>query len=102
MKETHEAYLLAGAGLVKGIYEEAKALPAGDKAWIGIMGSVAIYEVLAPKGQLLSESTDRLIERYPKTTRATIGYTALHLMNWLPEKIDLFHQLSSWSTSDQS
>lgn len=57
-------------------------------------GSVAIaaYEIICPDTHTISEGVDRLIEKHPILTRAVIGYTALHLMNLLPEKLDLFHQ----------
>lgn len=89
-----ETYALAGVGLVKGVCELFSELPTGDKAWMGILGSVAVYEALAPKGELLSESVDRAIEAHPIATRAVIGYTCLHLTNLLPPKLDLFHQLT--------
>lgn len=92
--ENLETYALAAYGLAKGLFEEFNNLPAGNKAWLGILGSVAVYEALAPKGELLSESVDRAIEAHPIATRAVIGYTCLHLTNLLPPKLDLFHQLT--------
>ena len=94
-RETAEAYVLGGVGLVKGLCEVVRELPAGDKAWVALMGSVAVYEAYAPSGELLSESTDRMIDKHPIATRLAIGYTALHLCNALPEKLDIFHQISN-------
>lgn len=94
MRNEIEAYALGGVGLVKGLYEAFSELPAGDRAWIGVIGSIGVYEALAPSGELLSESADRMITKHPIATRAVIGYTALHLMNLLPKQVDLFHRLS--------
>lgn len=95
MKENLETYALAGVGVVKGACELFRELPVGDRAWIGLLGSVAVYEACAPPKQLLSESMDRMIAKHPIATRAVIGYTALHLANLLPPKIDIFHQLTN-------
>ena len=54
--------------------------------------AIAAYEIICPDTHTISEGVDRLIEKHPILTRAVIGYTALHLCNWLPEKLDLYHQ----------
>ena len=60
----------------------------GDWAWVGI----AAYELFCPRGEMLSESLDRRLERAPRLTEALIVYTALHCANRLPARFDLFHQ----------
>lgn len=63
-------------------------------AWGAILG----YEITSPPGETLSEGLDEFVDSENKLvkwgTRAIIGYTALHLMNMLPEKLDAYHQLS--------
>lgn len=62
-------------------------------AWIAIGIGVTAYELACPSGQTLSEGVDRLLER-SKLWAIPIGYTALHLANCLPERLDLFHQVT--------
>ena len=64
-------------------------------AWAGI----AAYEagaLVKGGGHTLSEGLDYLCGHENKAVkwgvRAAIGYTALHLANMLPDKLDLFHQ----------
>jgi hypothetical protein len=68
------------------------------KAWIGLGAYVAAYDILAPKGETLSEGVDRALEhdtcRY--VTLGGIALTALHLSNLLPQKIDPFHKSLLW------
>lgn len=91
MDENREALLLAGAGAIKGVWEEIKPDTAG-KAWAWIGALVTAYELSCPKGELLSEGVDRAIEKHPVAVPLAIGYTAAHLCNVLPKQIDLFHQ----------
>lgn len=60
-----------------------------------IIGGVALYEALCPKGELISEEVDRLREtkvgRY--VVPIVIGTTALHLLRLLPPAIDPLHRL---------
>lgn len=91
MNENTEAWLLGSAGAAKGLWEEIKPDTAG-KAWAWIGALVTAYELSCPDGELLSEGVDRAIEKHPLAVPLAIGYTAAHLCNLLPEKIDLFHQ----------
>lgn len=63
-------------------------------AWAGLVGGVALYDVLAPDGETLSEGFDRLMEtRQGKL--AAIGAVAIvgaHLLNLLPQKYDPIHR----------
>ncbi|WP_109527251.1 MULTISPECIES: DUF7427 family protein [Nocardia] len=56
--------------------------------WLIVGTVVAVAEEIAPTGQLLSEGVDRAIERHPILVRAAIIITALHLVNWLPARVD--------------
>lgn len=67
--------------------------PAEKAIKVGTL-AIAAYELLCPPEETISEGTDRYIEKHPILTRAIIGYTALHLMNWLPKELDLFHQFT--------
>lgn len=60
----------------------------GDWAWLAIV----VYEVFCPPGEMLSESLDRKLSRYPRLTEAMIVYVALHCANRLPPQVDLLHQ----------
>lgn len=75
-----------------------KELSPSAKAWIGLGVYVAGYDVLAPKGETLSEGVDRALEK--RFTRAlAIGGTALvasHLLNLIPEKVDPIHYALKW------
>lgn len=66
------------------------------KAWAAFLGGAALYEFACPPGETLSEGLDPLCEHPIKRRllEASLVYTALHLTNHLPEKFDLFHQLS--------
>jgi hypothetical protein len=95
MKETVEAYALASIGAVAGanryyVKPYLNEHP-GVTAWAILIGGVAAYDALCPKGHTLSETADLAVEKRPLITRAAIGYTALHLANLLPPKLDLFH-----------
>lgn len=93
-RETAEAWTLGAVGLAKGLFELWNEQPAGDKAWQVILGGVAIYEMVCPKGELLSESADRFLERHQRLGKALIYYTAAHIANDLPDRGDLFHQFT--------
>lgn len=60
----------------------------GDWAWMAILA----YELFCPRGEMLSESLDRRLERMPRLTEALIVYAALHCANRLPPRLDLFYQ----------
>jgi hypothetical protein len=93
MTENGEAYLLAGIGAAEGVwnYYIKPELKAG-RMWCAIGATVLTYELICPKGELLSEGVDRAIEDHPIIVPLAIGITALHLMNKLPERIDPFHR----------
>jgi hypothetical protein len=65
------------------------------KAWLGLGAGVAVYEVLCPEGELMSEAVDRALEGRPFVRAATLGgiaITACHLANLIPQSVDPFHK----------
>lgn len=66
----------------------------GKNFVIGTLGSVALWDLVCPDKQTFSEGFDGFIDKHPILSRVAMGYTALHLMNLLPERIDVFHQIS--------
>lgn len=67
-------------------------------AWASLIGGVALYDILCPRNETLSERLDPILE-HPVGRLATysvVGTTALHLCNLLPEKLDPFSRLLSW------
>lgn len=68
------------------------------KAWIGLGAGVAAYDILAPKGETLSEAVDGALEHptFRYFAIAGIGITACHLLNLLPEKVDPFTRALAW------
>lgn len=61
-------------------------------------GGILAYEMAAPSGELLSEGVDRALEAHRLVTTAAVGYVSLHLLNVLPDKLDLFHQATKFKT----
>jgi len=68
------------------------------KAWVGLAAGVALYDVLAPKGETLSEGMDRAMERPVPRVLAigAVALTASHLCNFIPERYDPFHYALKW------
>lgn len=92
-REVVTAYGLGAVGAVAGVFRYYVRLElTAKRAWVGLGVGIALYELAAPQGELLSEGVDRAIEQYPKLTVAVIGAVALHLCNKLPEQIDPLHQ----------
>lgn len=92
--ETAETYLLATVGAIGGAWKYyVKPELTAKRAWVAIGVAVTAYELSCPKGETLSEGVDRLLDK-SKLWAVPVGYTALHLMNVLPEKLDLFHQVT--------
>lgn len=90
-----ETYALAGIGAMEGVWRYCiRPELTAQRAWTALGLGVLAYELACPSGELLSEGVDRALNSHPALTRAAIGYTALHLMNLLPESVDLFHQLT--------
>ena len=73
--------------------EHREGLRPSSVAWAGILGAVALYELLAPQGETLSERLDPILEgKYKYLLLGALGVTAAHLGNSLPHSIDPFEQ----------
>lgn len=102
MNENAKTYFLAGAGGLQGIYRYyIRPELSAKRAWVGIGLLVAAYELLAPEGELLSQGVDRALDKHPVLTTTVIGATALHLVNLLPERLDVLHQLTNLKTNNR-
>jgi hypothetical protein len=66
----------------------------GDVAWLAIAAGIALYEVAAPKGELLSEAVDRYRYKHPFVTNGVIAYLSLHLLRQWPKRMDPLHQIA--------
>lgn len=64
------------------------------------IAAITAYELACPSGETISEGTDKYIEKHPLLTRFIIGYTALHLANLLPKKLDAFYQVTKLKCSN--
>ncbi len=67
----------------------------GDVAWIALAAGIVLYEVAAPKGELLSEAVDRYRWHHPFVTNGVIAYLSLHLLRQWPRQIDPLTQLAA-------
>ncbi len=63
---------------------------AGDYAWLAIIG----YEVVAPRGQLLSEAMDRYRAAQPIVITCAVVYVGLHLLRRIPSRFDPLTRLA--------
>ncbi|OBL08224.1 hypothetical protein A5646_12860 [Mycobacterium sp. 1245499.0] len=54
---------------------------------------IAVYEVAAPEGELLSEAADRYMLSHPWITRVVVFSIAVHLCNMIPNRFDPLHWL---------
>lgn len=96
-RELIEAYTLGGVGAVQGIFKEyVQPELTARRGWIAIAVGVTAYELACPKNELLSEGVDRAIDKHPVAIPLAIGYVAAHLCNLLPEKLDLFTQITKF------
>ena len=69
----------------------------GDYAWLAMAAGVALYELGAPDGELLSQAVDRYRARRPIATYAVIAYLAGHLARIWPRHLDPLCRLSVWA-----
>lgn len=67
-------------------------------AWAGLAAGIAVYDVLCPPGETLSEGVDRALETRTGRVLAlgAIAVVATHLANVLPQRCDPLHQLTKW------
>lgn len=56
--------------------------------WKSLLGAILIYEAICAEEELLSRGMDRLLDKHPIWPRVVVLTVSLHLINWLPERID--------------
>lgn len=65
------------------------------RGWKALLTAIAVYEVLCAEDELLSRGFDRLMVKHPVWPRIIVLAFALHLINWIPQRVDpvskLFH-----------
>lgn len=64
-----------------------------DRAWLALTGGIAVYEMAAAEGELLSEAADRYMLAHPWITRAVVIAVGMHLCNAVPDRYDPLHWL---------
>lgn len=69
------------------------ALKPADVAWLAMLAGVVAYEVLSPRGELLSEGWDRYLERFPVSARPVPVVLTAHVINALPPRFDPVHRV---------
>ena len=66
-----------------------------SNGWKALITAVAVYEVACAEEELLSRGFDRLLVKHPLWPRVIVLAFALHLINWIPQRVDpvskLFH-----------
>jgi hypothetical protein len=66
-----------------------------SNGWKGLIAAIAVYEVVCAEDELLSHGVDRLLVKHPVWPRMVVLAVALHLINWIPQRVDpvskLFH-----------
>lgn len=65
-------------------------------AWGAVIGGVAVYDMLCPKGEMMSERADEWIEHPVKRrlVEAGMACVALHVCNRLSPRFDPIHRLT--------
>lgn len=63
---------------------------ASDKAWVVLGAGILAWDVLCPRGEMLSDGTARYMASRPVLTGSVIAYTACHLAHVIPARLDLF------------
>lgn len=64
-----------------------------DRAWLALAGGVAVYELAASEGELLSEAADRYMLHHPWLVRVIAFSLAAHVCNLIAPKFDPLHWL---------
>lgn len=57
-----------------------------DRAWLALAGGVLAWDVFGV--ETLSSACDRYHQHRPWVTRLAVAVVALHLLDWLPRRID--------------
>ena len=69
----------------------------GDYAWLAMAAAILVYEIAAPRGELLTQAADRYRARRPIATHLVIAYLAGHLTRTWPRRLDPLTRLSAWA-----
>ena len=64
-----------------------------DYASIAAVGGIALYDILAPPGQTISEACDRYLASHHWLTELVILAIYLHCSNHIPDQFDPIHLL---------
>jgi hypothetical protein len=65
-----------------------------DWAWLTLAAGVAGWDSMCPRGHTLSEGVGRYHQARPWLTRLTVAYLVAHLLDWLPQRVDILHRLT--------
>ena len=66
-------------------------------AWGVLAGGVAAYDYFCPTGETMSERMDDWLDK-PISRAVAVGavaVTSAHLLNYLPQRVDPFHRLTT-------
>lgn len=93
------AYALGGVGIIKGVAEVyvaplIKELRPSEKAWLGLVAGVTLYDALSRDGETMSERYAQFVDDHPVMAWGAVAITAGHLLDIIPEKIDPIHNLA--------
>jgi len=95
-KSDIRALPLAVAGSLEGVYKYyVQPELTARRGWLAVGAIVAAHDILCVSGETLSEGVDKALESHPVATSLAIGYTALHLLNKIPQRLDVFNQLAT-------
>lgn len=67
-------------------------MKSSDYAWMTLGAGVLGYDILCGEGLTLSERVDDWLTTHPVATRAAVIILAAHLINAVPERVDIVHQ----------
>ena len=65
-----------------------------QNGWLAVGSLILAFELACPRGCTLSEGVDLWIEKHPVRTRLLVLLVAGHLINAIPPRYDVIHQLA--------
>lgn len=96
-RESVEAHALGAIGAIGGAFKYyVQPELTAKRAWTALGVGIALYELCAPQGELLSEQYDRWLDN-DRTRAIALGgavITCAHLINALPPRVDPLHQIT--------
>ncbi len=77
--------------------ERLKDVRPSSYAWLGVIGSIAVYDLLCPENEQMSERADEWMEHPLKRRALELGMAAiaLHVCNAIKPEIDPIHRLAT-------